>query len=162
MRIAAALCFSILVCATAARAEDDTMAFMQKFNEELTKYRGKTKITTQAAGTLAQFSYCTVKKVGMKATWALYQDIRAVERQAHQMCRSKQEEAAKTYVISEFISRQNDPAVQAAVGCFESYQGQLATVIHNPTKAALLPSYVRWARNPSLARTEMSAHTLCH
>ena len=158
------LCMAALFFASTAyaAAPEENQSFMQKFNAEMAALGGKAKLTGKQTMTIASAVYCVVQKAGLKQTMAFYEDIKQVQSQAHALCRSKQEAAAKNYVLGQYIPRKDEPIVQFTLACYEQHQDSIAALIRDPNKAARLPDYYRWAKNPALARAEMDPQQLCH
>ena len=153
----------LLVCGAAnAAAPAENLGFMQKLNAEISAWGGQAKLTGEQTMTLARAVYCVVQKAGLKQTVAFYEDIRAVQAHAHALCRARQEQAAKAYVLEQYIPRKDDPMVHDTLRCYEQHRDAIAGLIRDPRKAARLPDYYRWAKNPVAARAEMDAQELCH
>lgn len=147
---------------TSAQQALEGASFFQQFNQEMASFGGKAKLTAHESGVVMKSIYCVVQKAGLKPVMALYRDIRTVQTQAQALCKAGKEEEAKTFVLNQYIPRQQDPTVLATIACFEEHQTEIAGIIRDPKKAARLPSYARWAKSPELARSEMKAQELCH
>ncbi len=155
---------AFLLFSTAAQA-DETLSFLQKFNQErmeLEAKYGAAKVSGKGVAVATSAIFCVVQKAGLKQTIAFYEDIKPVAEKAKALCSAKKENDAKNYVLSQYIPRKDDPMVAHTLACYTQYAEKIAAVIPNEKKRAQLPKLYRWAQNPALAYSEMDAQELCH
>ena len=158
----------LVVLSTSAYAADapppggwEKSAVFQRLRDEVLSLDDKAKLSTHGTMVVGNALYCVVDKAGMRATYALFSDVKATMAEVKPLCAAKQYDAVKNYVLDQYAPRQHTPAVEAVLTCYESNAVAIASIIPDPKNAAKLPVFYSWAQNPALARAQMTGKEIC-
>lgn len=103
---------------------------------------------------------CAQKRAGKDATQALFSDLQSTGNAVEAYCKEDKGEEARTLVLSTLEQKRNDPAMQAALSCYDSQTASIQAMGGKELSDAMA-RYVNWVRNPGLAAQQMTTTDIC-
>lgn len=166
MRLRALAWLALVMAATPALAQPaDSAATSPQANlqQELQKALGKNanKAALGQAMAVGVILGCTNKRAGREATDSFYREMKEVGKTVEGYCKQGRATEARDVVINTLYAKRNDPVLQGAIGCYDQQSANIA-MMAGSSLSADIGHYARWARDPSIAKTEMKTTDICH